>query len=189
MRTRRQASASGRAVLGFVLLSALYSGCQSLEMPSGHDSCYERDGMLCRNYGLTFEGARIATLASLKDLNMPVRHEGRYRHGIFVDTRTPDNLEVRIVILPQDRQAEGTRIGVGVGGFGTHRHVCEHLLDEIARHLDYGRHYLDAGPRAQLPSQPSEFPASSPMTTMPPPRTQSSEASLPPQPVPVEQKQ
>jgi hypothetical protein len=46
---------------------------------------------------------------------------------------------------------------------------------------------LDAMPRAQLPSQPSEFPASSPMTTMPP-RSQASEASLPPQPVPVEQK-
>jgi hypothetical protein len=47
---------------------------------------------------------------------------------------------------------------------------------------------LDAMSRVQLPSQSPEFPASSPMTTMPPPRSQASAASLPPQPVPVEQK-
>ena len=118
METRRRASALRPAVLGFVLLPALYGGCQGLETPPSHGSCYEHDGMWCRNYMLSFEGARIAILAALHDLRMPECRNGRYRHGIFINTRTQDNLEVRIMILPEDHPGEGTRVCIRVGGFG-----------------------------------------------------------------------
>jgi len=180
MRTTWQASACSRAVLGIVLLSALDSGCRSIETSSSHDLCYEHDGMCCRNYGLSFEGTRLAALAALTDLNMPVCRDGRYRHGLFIDTRTRENLEVRLMILPLDRQLGGTRICVRVGGFGTHRHICEHLLDEIAGHQDIGRHYLDAVPGANTPS-PVPFSATAqPLTP--------SGGMLPPQPVPMDPK-
>jgi hypothetical protein len=144
--------------------------------------------MWCRNYILSFEGARIATLATLSDLRMPECRDGRYRNGIFIDTRTQDNLDVRIVILPEEHPGEGTRVGVRVGGFGTHRNVCEHLLDEIARHLDVGQHYLDVVPKLHDSLQRAGAAASLPRAEMPQ-ESRSSAVSLPPQPLPVEQKQ
>jgi hypothetical protein len=144
--------------------------------------------MWCRNYPLSFEGARIATLAALSDLQMPECRNGRYRNGIFVETRTQDTFDVRIVILPEEHPGEGTRVGIRVGGFGTHRNVCEHLLDEIARHLDVGRHYLDVVPELHNSLQHSGAAASLPTTEIPQ-GSHSSGVLLPPQPVPVEQKQ
>jgi hypothetical protein len=182
---QRRATVPGHALLGLALLSALYSGCQGVEPRPSYVSCYEHDGMWCANYELSFEGARLATLAALTELKMPVYRDGRHRNGIFIDTRTPENLEARIVILPQDRLAEGTRICIGVGGFGTHREVCKRLLDVIARHLDTGRHYLDAVP-IHNPVPLVATPGSRPLPAAPPPQSQSSESSMPPQPVPAE---
>jgi hypothetical protein len=64
-----------------------------------------------------------------------------------------------------------------VGGFGTHREVCERLLDDFA-------HYL------ALPASPAPLPAVQllgPPTASTVPRAAAAvpDASLPPQPVPV----
>jgi hypothetical protein len=91
------------------------------------------------NYGIGFEGARTAALTALTHLKMPVYQEGPLGYGIFIDTRTPDNFEARVSIMPLGGNGEATRIGVRITGFGTHREVCARLLDEITQHLDAGR--------------------------------------------------
>ncbi len=153
---QRQASACGRALWACVLLSALY-GCQTVETRSA-SPYYEHDGMWCGDFAVGPERARIAALTALTELHMPVDREGPEGPGLYIDTRTPDHFEARVVILPL-RHAEGTRIGVRVGGFGTHPAVCERLLEAITRQLD---------------------------TTAIPPSSPSAQPSLPPQPVPLE---
>ena len=179
MTPQRRTSVHAIAVFGFVLLSSLYSGCQTLETHHSYDSYYEHDGMWCGDYRINFRGARAAALTALTELKMPVYREGPLRRGIYIDTRTPENFEARVIIMPTGRYGEGARICVRVGGFGTHRQVCERLLDEIARHLD-------AVPVVPMPPPPGAMPGSPPVTTAPPsPQSQSSDPSLPPQPVPL----
>jgi hypothetical protein len=166
--------------LGFVLLSVLSSGCLAVETRRAHDPYYEHDHMWCTNYGIGFEGARVATLSALTHLKMPVYEEGPLRHGIF----TPDNLEARVIITRLGRHGEGTRIGVRATGFGTHREVSERLLDEITRHLDAGQQAAGI-PIASGPPPAAVLPESSPTGSGPSP-SQSSEPSLPLQRLPVE---
>jgi hypothetical protein len=174
----------GRAALGFLVLSALYSGCQAVETSHVRDPYYEHEGMWCGNYEIGSESARLAALAALAELNMPVCRQGQHHRGIFIDTRTPENLEARVVLLPLGGHVQGTRICVRVGGFGTHREVCERLLDAIAQHQDALWH---SNVGAVVPTAPpAAMPGSPPTTAAAPPRSQSSEPSLPPQPVPVE---
>ncbi|HMF13619.1 MAG TPA: hypothetical protein VKE94_14975 [Gemmataceae bacterium] len=78
----------------------------------------------------------IASLAPVA----AVGQEGFYPYGgSFLDTKTPDNFEARLTILPLGRYGVGTQVRVCIGGFGTHRKVCARILDEIARHLDAAR--------------------------------------------------
>jgi hypothetical protein len=170
-------SLPNRAALGCVLLTALSSGCLTVQTRHGHDSCYEHHGMWCGNYGIGFEEARAAALAALTHLKMPVYHEGPLGRGIFIDTRTPEDFEARVIIAPLGHHGGGTRIGVRLTGFGTHRAVCARLLDEITRHLDMGG-YAPAVPIAPVPLPPTTTPASSPISAAPAP-TESSDASLP----------
>src|SRR5262245_49899753 len=165
-----QAGLHGRAALGFVLLSALYSGCQAVETSHVRDPYYEHEGSWCGNFGIGSESARLAALAALAELNMPVCTQGQHHRGIFIDTRTPENLEARVLILPQ---GQGSRICVRVGGFGTHREVSERLLDAIARHQDALWH-SNVGP--VIPAAlPVAIAGSPPTSAAPPPGSQPSE--------------
>ena len=117
---------------------SLCGGCQAVATSASYEPYYEHDGMWCGNYGVGVATARVAALTALTELKMPVYHEGPYLNGIFIDTRTPDNFEARVMIVSLDRYDKSTSIGVRIGGFGTHREVCKRLLDEIARHLTVG---------------------------------------------------
>jgi hypothetical protein len=183
MTPQRRLSVRGLTALGFVLLSAWYSGCQAVNTRSSYNPYYEYDGMWCGNYGIDMFGARCATLDALTELQMPVCQEGPLPHGIFLDIQTPEKLEARVIIMPLARDGRGTRICVRVGGFGTHREVCQRLLDEIARHLDVIRD-SDGVPIESAPS-PAAIPSRHPIAA--PPQSQVSEPLLPPQPVPVQQ--
>jgi len=173
----------GIAALGFVLLSAMSSGCQVVETHHANPRYYQHDGMWCGSFEIGFEEARVAARATLAELKMPIYGEGPDRHGIFIDTRTPENHEARVMIMPPGRHGDGTRICVRVGGFGTHREVCQRLLDDIASHLDAVRH-LYTLPAVPVPP-PGATPGSPPLTAPPPPQSRSLEPSLPPQPIPV----
>jgi len=183
MKPQPRANVRGSTALGFVLLAALYSGCQVAETHHAYAPYYEHDGMWCGIFEIGFEEARVATRAALAEMKMPIYQEGPDRHGAFIDTKTPDNFEARIVIMLPGRRGEGTRICVRVGGFGTHRKVSERLLDEIARHLDAARHMYSV-PVVPVPP-PGAAPGSPPLTAAPPTQSQPLEPSLPPQPVPV----
>jgi hypothetical protein len=132
--------------------------------------------MWCGCYDIGFEEARVAVRMTLAESKMPILGEGPARHGVFIDTKTPDNFEARIEISPPRRRVEGTRICVRIGGFGTHKQVCERLLGEIARHLDAVRN------RYTVPATPSQGGASPGSLPIP-----SSAPSLPSQPIPVTQ--
>jgi hypothetical protein len=124
--------------LGLLLLPALHCG-QTLQAQRPIDPYYEYSGMWLGNYAIDPGRARVAVLAALANMHMPVYQEGFYPYGSFLDTKTPDNYEARLTILPLGRAGEATQIGVRIGGFGTHRQVCARILDEIARHLDAAR--------------------------------------------------
>jgi hypothetical protein len=163
------------------LVLGMQSGCQVSEIRSGPDPYYVSHGMWCGNYHVGVAQARVATLTALTELKMPLFQEGPLPYGVFVDTRTIDEHLVRIEIrsLGVRRRAEGevVRIGVRVGGFGTHREVCEGLLDEIARRLA-------PAPPPALPIPPPS-PAAPPVTTAPAASAPPAEPGLPSQPVPV----
>jgi hypothetical protein len=144
------------------MLSALW-GCQAVEPRSA--DYYEHDRMWCGNFVTGLADARVAALATLTELKMPVYQEGPLRQGIFIDTKTPENFQGRVILMPLDWPDHGTRIGVRIGGFGTHREVCERLLDTMAVHLTAGR-------QAEAPGA----------VTL---RPQTSQPALPPQPLPV----
>jgi hypothetical protein len=165
--------------LAFVLLSASRGHGQAVEARrTWHDAYYQCDAMWWGNSGVGVAGARLAAIAALTALKMPLYQEGPLYHGIFLDTKTPDGYEVRVVILPLGWHAPGTRIGVRVGGFGTHRKVCERLLDEIARHLPVQP--LGA-PLVPSPPPPAPIPRLPPMLSGPPP-PQAPGLALPPPP-------
>jgi hypothetical protein len=171
------------AVLGFLLLPALSSGCLAVGPPPLEDPYYEHRGMWCGNYAIDPERARVAALATLTELGMPVYREGVLPHGYFVDTRTPENFEARVLVMPVARHGGDTRVGVRIGGFGTHREVCAHLLAAIARHIEVVRQ-LPPVPPAPVPSQPVVQPGPPPVTAVPP-GPPAEESALPPQPIPV----
>ena len=160
------------AALELGCLLALASGCHLPDPRPAAVQYYEHDGMWCGRYDIGFEEARVAARMTLAELKMPIYGEGPDRHGIFIDTRTPDNFDARIVIIPPGRRLEGTRICVRIGGFGTHRQVCERLLEDIAGHLDAVRNRYRVTPGAP-PGAAPQVPAAA------------STLSLPPQPVPV----
>ena len=125
--------------LGLLLLPALSSG-QTLQAQHPIGAYYEVSGMWCGDFNIDPGRARVAVLAALADMHMLVGQEGFYPYGGgFIDTKTPDNFEARITILPLDRFAAAAQVRVRIGGFGTHRKVCARILDEIARHLDAAR--------------------------------------------------
>jgi len=179
MMSLRRASVHGIGVLTFVLVSALSSGCQSLEIRQSSNPYYEHDGMWCATYRISAAQARLAAIVALTKLQMPLYQEGPLRHGIFIDTRTPENFEVRIVIMPLGRYGEGTRVGVRVGGFGTHPEVCAGLLDELGRHLG-------EAPIVPVPPPPIAMPGPPSVTAAPQTQSRAAEPSLPPQPVPLD---
>jgi hypothetical protein len=126
-----------------MLLLAL-SGGRTLEAQHPFGAYYEVSGNWCCNYDIDPGRARVAVLAALADMHMLVGQEGFYPYGgSFLDTRTPDNYEARLTILP-GRPGAGTQVRVCIGGWGTHRKVCARILDEIARHLDAARRSLPA---------------------------------------------
>jgi hypothetical protein len=124
--------------LGLLLLPALYSG-QTLEAQHPIGAYYEVSRRWCGDYDIDPGRARVAVLAALADMHMPVYQEGFFPYGSFLDTKTPDNFEARLTILPLGRYGAGTQIRVCIGGFGTHCKVCARIPDEIARHLDAAR--------------------------------------------------
>jgi hypothetical protein len=137
MTPQRRSSLRDNSAWALLLLS-LCGGCQAVGTRASCDSYYEHDGMWCGTYAIGVAGARIAALTALTELKMPVYHEGPYLSGLFIDTRTPDNFEARVMIVSLDRYGKSTSVGVRIGGFGTHREVCKRLLDEVARHLTAG---------------------------------------------------
>jgi hypothetical protein len=165
----------GIAALGLVLLASLAGGCLTTD---AHHATpyYEHNGMWCGDFQIGFEEARVAVRGALAEMKMPISAEGLEHHGVFLDTKTPDNFEARVVIFPPGRH-EGTRICIRISGFGTHRKICEHLLDEIARHVEMERHHY--APAAVPPPGAAQAVAPSQRSALQP--------SLPPQPVPVGQ--
>jgi Protein of unknown function (DUF3568) len=127
-----------RAIWGFILLVAPAVGCQLLDMqaPAGPYVC--NDGMWCTTYSTGVVEARVATLAALAEMHMPVVWEGRVPLGFGIDTMLADGSHVRISFEALSERAsvqgEVTSVGVRVGGFGTHQAACERILDEIGRH-------------------------------------------------------
>jgi hypothetical protein len=125
--------------LGLLLLPALYTG-QTLKAQHPIGAYYVFNSNWCGDYDLDPGRTRVAVLAALANMHMLVGQEGFYPYGgSFIDTKTPDNYEVRLTILPLGRPGAGTQIQVCVGGFGTHRKVCNRILDEITQHLDAAR--------------------------------------------------
>ena len=125
--------------LGLLLLPALYSG-QTMQAQHPIGAYYEFSGNWCADFAIDPGRARVAVLAALADMHMLVGQEGFYPYGgSFLDTKTPDNFEARLTVLPLGRYGAGTQVRVCIGGFGTHRKVCARILDEIARHLDAAR--------------------------------------------------
>ena len=123
--------------LGLLLLPALYTG-QTLRAQHPVGAYYEFSGAWCGDYDIDPGRARVAVLAALAEMHMPVYQEGFFPAGSFLDTRTADNFEARLTIVP-GRCGAGTHIGVRIAGFGTHFKVCARVLDEIGRHLDVAR--------------------------------------------------
>jgi hypothetical protein len=139
MRYRNRADVRFAAALGLLLLPTLHSG-HTLEAQPPVGAYYEIRGMWCADYAIAPGHARGAVLAALADMHMLVGQEGFYPYGgSFIDTKTPDNYEARITIVPRGPAGPGTQIRVCIGGFGTHPKVCARILDEIARHLDAAR--------------------------------------------------
>lgn len=170
------------AAVGFLLLSAWYCG-PTLRAQRPIDAYYEYSGMWLGNYAIDPGRARVAVLAALANMHMPVYQEGFFPYGSFLDTKTPDNFEARLTILPLGRAGTATQIGVRIGGFGTHRQVCARILDEIARHLDAAR---------RSPPAPGVLvvPAPAGRTALPPliivrPGTTAAPAALPPPAIPA----
>jgi hypothetical protein len=124
--------------LGLLLLPALYTG-QRLEAQHPIGAYYEFSGTWCGDYDIDPGRARLAVLAALADMHMPVYQEGFFPCGSFLDTKTPDNFETRLTIVPLGRAGPGTQVRVRIGGFGTHRKVCARILDAIGRQLDAAR--------------------------------------------------
>jgi hypothetical protein len=172
------------AALAFVLLPALCGGCQALKTHALSDSYYEQSGVWFGHYDIDPGRARVAVLAALADLRMPAYQEGQLRRGGFIDTRTPEGLEARVLITPLVPYGEGTRVGVRVGGFGTHPEACAGILDEIARHLDAVRRIPPAPTGGEGMRAPGA--GGSPPTTAAPPGGPVSAPALPPQPIPVQ---
>jgi hypothetical protein len=160
------------AIPGIFSVLVLAGGCQSAEARRDYESTSYYDGLWCRNISAGLEDVRGATLVALTELKMPVFREGPFRRGIYIDTRTIDNYDVRIELrrLHPRRQFEPpvTQVGVRVSGFGTHQAICDHLLDEIVRRLMS----MPPAPVIQAPG-PQSLPPTPP-------------AGLPSQPVPVE---
>lgn len=191
-----QRGASGRSVViwTLALLAAWSSGCETLETRS-FDPSFERDGMWCREYGIPMGQARYATVAALTELKMPIYKEGPLHRGLFVDTKTTDDFETRVILTELGRHGPGTRISVRVGGFGTHHEVCTRLLDAVARHLNDPPIPVAPPPGATLmPGPLTAMPpgAPGPVLTPPPGATplpgtqpQTADPALPPQPVPL----
>jgi hypothetical protein len=168
------------AALGLLLLPALYSG-QTLEAQHPVGAYYELGGMWCGDYAIDPGRARVAVLAALADMHMPVYQEGFFPAGSFLDTRTADNFEARLTIVP-GRCGAGTHIGVRIAGFGTHFKVCARVLDEIGRHLDAARRSPPAPGVLAVPAAggmpvPPPLIVVRPGSTAPPP-------ALPPAPPP-----
>jgi hypothetical protein len=133
----------------------LKTGCQSIETRESTDCFYER-GMWCTACLTDFDRARLAVIVTITELKMPLYQEGPLHHGGFIDTRTPDGYPVRIEIRgPRRHEGEISRIGIRVGGFGSHREVCERLHREIA-------HRLDQGAELSMPVQTGGVPTSMP---------------------------
>jgi hypothetical protein len=134
-----RAAVRSAIALGLLHLPALYAG-QTLQAQHPLGAYYEISGLWCGDYDIDPGRARVAVLAALADLHMLIGQEGFYPYGgSFLDTKTPDNFQARLTLLPLGRTAAGTQVRVCIGGFGTHRKVCARILDEIARQLDAAR--------------------------------------------------
>jgi hypothetical protein len=167
MKTRLRSVERRIVGLALVLLLVLSSGCRAVEAHPVDGPYIEQDGMWCGYFGINPGGVRAAARTTLTELRMPIYQEGLLSHGFFIDTRTPENCEARLIIMPLDPN-RGTCICVRVGGFGTHREVCERLLDEIAKRIDtIGR--VPAEPTASV-LPPVEMPGPAPAAPAPPPQ-------------------
>jgi hypothetical protein len=168
--------------LAVAFVSAMGSGCLLTEAEKLPGPYFEYDGMWCTTVNARFLDARAATVAALADLQMPLAREGRNQHGGFVDCLGPDEIHVRIHIEPLGSghrvEADFCRICVRVGGFGTHRPLCERILDAINHHLV---------PAAAVSAPPAAGTAASrPGAGAPPqPSPPATGSALPAQPVPV----
>lgn len=175
-----RASVRFAVAVGLLLLPILYSG-QTLHAQRPSDPYYEFSGMWLGNYAIDPGRARMAVLAALANLHMPVYQEGLLPYGTIFDTKTPDNYEARLTLLPLGRTGEATRIGVRIGGFGTHRQVCARILDEIARHLDEARRSPPAPAILVIPA-PAGRTASPPLIIVRPGATAPPSVPTPPTP-------
>jgi hypothetical protein len=178
----RHASVRFTAALGFVLLPALSSG-QRLQAQRPSGPYYERSGTWYGQYDIDPGRARVAVLAALADMHMPISQEGFWPSGSFLDTRTPDKFEARLTIRPLGPSGAGTQVGVRVGGFGTHPQVCARILDEIARHLDAARRLPPPPVVLVFPAPVGRIEPASP--SVPPPVSAALPPALPPQPIPM----
>jgi RNA 3'-terminal phosphate cyclase len=122
--------------LGLLLQPALH-GCQTVEAQHPLGAYYDVEGAWCGDYAIDPGRARVAVLAALAEMHMLVGQEGFYPSGGgFLDTKTPDQFDARLTLLPR---GAGTQVRVCIGGFGTHRQVAARILDELARHREAAR--------------------------------------------------
>jgi len=93
---------------------------------------------LVRDYAANFGDAQTATKTALADLQFPVLKEQPDGAGTLLETRTGDNVPVRIfldlVTSPVPADGSLTRISVRVGHFGDDA-ISTRIQDQIARHL------------------------------------------------------
>jgi hypothetical protein len=171
------------SALALCLFPAIAGGCLSTDVRTAPDPYFEYDGMWCATVNARFLDARAATLAALADLQMPVAREGRYRHGGFIDCLGPEDVHIRIHIQPLGSryrpEADFCRIGVRVGGFGTHRALCARILGAVSHHLMPEAAVPVPPPGAAAPVPPPGAPATNP------PPSPATGSPLPAQPVPI----
>jgi hypothetical protein len=157
-------------------------GCQVAETRKESEPYFLSRGMWCANYNRGFMETREATLAATAELKMAFLREVREGRGAFFDCQTSDGYPVRIHLHrhggPGRPEGEGTLVSIRVQGYGTHREVCEPILNQIGTHLA-------SAPVLPTPPPPLPAPATGPVTSSLPTQPAPLDPGLPAQPVPL----
>ena len=163
------------ATWSVVFMLAL-AGCRFAETRSDSEPYFLRDRMWCANYQRGFVETRAATLAATAELKMALLREVSAWRGAYLDCRTSDGYHVRIHL--RTLSPETTIVSIRVQGYGTHREVCEPILNQIGNNVA-------SQPVVAVPPPVVAPPAPGPVSSALPAQPAPLDPSLPAQPVPL----